>query len=260
MIVAVAGSGADACALPGRGGVRRAGGRAHLLGALRRGRADDPLPADVGARPLTLLEDADPLLRAPGARRDLRPARQRALRQASGRSRVRAKRAGRVRRGGARRCRGRASGRRLMVRHGRVAHPCRRAPRSGQRPRLHRAGASGRRAGGCRVSVRGGARHGRGLGKGESPLLAARLARLRRVLRFEDVHGAALDEADRGLRRLGARDGCRDPARQLSRLGHQGARPGDDGRALCASPVPGSRDPRNRGRARRARARSRFRV
>ena len=33
-----------------------------------------------------------------------------------------------------------------MVRHGRVAHPCRRAPRSGQRPRLHRAGASGRRA------------------------------------------------------------------------------------------------------------------
>ena len=118
------------------------------------GRADDPLPADVGARPLTVLEDADPLLRAPGARRDLRPARQRALRQASGRSRVRAKRAGRVRRGGARRCRGRASGRRLMVRHGRVAHPCRRAPRSGQRPRLHRAGASGRRAGGRRVSVR----------------------------------------------------------------------------------------------------------
>ena len=46
--------------------------------------------------------------------------------------------------------------------------------------------------------VRRGARHRRGMGQGEPPLLAPRLARLRRVLLRRDLHRAALHEADRG--------------------------------------------------------------
>src|SRR3990170_2176646 len=44
------------------------------------------------------------------------------------------------------------------------------------------------------------------LGAQRALLLAARLPRVPRVLLLADVHGTALDEADRGLRRLGARD------------------------------------------------------
>ena len=43
----------------------------------------------------------------------------------------------------------------------------------------------------------------RGLGQGDPRLLAARLARLPRVLLRQVPHRAALDQADRGLRRLG---------------------------------------------------------
>ena len=55
------------------------------------------------------------------------------------------------------------------------------------------------------LPVRRGARHGRGLGEVQPPLLAARLPRLPRVLLRAAAPRAALDEADRGLRRLGAR-------------------------------------------------------
>jgi pimeloyl-ACP methyl ester carboxylesterase len=47
----------------------------------------------------------------------------------------------------------------------------------------------------------------------EPALLAPGLPRLPRVLHVADVHGAPLDEADRGLRRLGARDPRRDADR-----------------------------------------------
>ena len=70
---------ADAGALPGRDRVRRARRRPRLLGALRRGRADDPAHADVVDRPLAALEGADRLLRAALPRRDLRRPRQRPL-------------------------------------------------------------------------------------------------------------------------------------------------------------------------------------
>ena len=56
---------ADARALPGRGGLRRARRRAPLLRGLRRGRGDDLPDADVVARALAPLEDADPLPGAP---------------------------------------------------------------------------------------------------------------------------------------------------------------------------------------------------
>ena len=64
----------------------------------------------------------------------------------------------------------------------------------------------------ARTAVRLGrrARHRRGLGEVQQALLAARLPRLPRVLLLPHLHGAALDEADRGLRRLGARDDGRD--------------------------------------------------
>ncbi len=61
------------------------------------------------------------------------------------------------------------------------------------------------------------ARHRRGLGEVQQPLLAARLPRLPRVLLREVLHRAALDEADRGLRRLGTRDDARDARRRTSR-------------------------------------------
>ena len=74
-------------------------------------------------------------------------------------------------------------------------------------------------------------------------------------LRFffaERVHRAALDEADRGLRRLGARDDPRDLDRDAARAadaGHGGAR------ARGPRAVPGARDPRHGGRDSRARLR-----
>ena len=59
-----------------------------------------------------------------------------------------------------------------------------------------------------------------------------RLPRLPRVLLLADVHRAALDQADRGLRRLGARDDAGDADRDRSSAprSRRGRRP----RALCA--------------------------
>ena len=86
------------------------------------------------------------------------------------------------------------------------------------------------------------ARHRRGLGEVQPPLLAARLPRLPRVLLLADVHRAALDQADRGLRRLGARDDAEtlDRARRT-----RGARRRSESRELARPrALPGARDPR----------------
>ena len=88
--------------------------------------------------------------------------------------------------------------------------------------------------------VRRGARHRRGLGEVQPALLAARLPRLPRVLLLADVHRAALDEADRGLRRLGPRDRRR---RRSSRHSPGLARRGADARPLRARALPGAGDP-----------------
>ena len=90
------------------------------------------------------------------------------------------------------------------------------------------------------------ARHRRRLGEVQPPLLAARLPRLPRVLLLADVHRAALDEADRGLRRLGARDDARDAAWPLS--GAAWTTEDDRGELCRARALPGARDPRRRGR------------
>ena len=85
-----------------------------------------------------------------------------------------------------------------------------------------------------------GARPLRGLGEVQPPLLAQGLPRLPRVLLLADVQRAALDQADRGLRGVGARhdaaDADRHGGRGLDRARH-GARPGP------AHAVPLARDP-----------------
>ena len=95
------------------------------------------------------------------------------------------------------------------------------------------------------VPVRRAARHRRGLGEVQRPLLAPRLPRLPRVLLRAAAPGAALDEADRGLRPLGAR-GRRgvarsSPTRRRRRRGGARRRRA----AICEpGPLPRARDPR----------------
>ena len=109
--------------------------------------------------------------------------------------------------------------------------------------------------GGGTVPVRRGARYRGGLGQGEPALLATRLARLPGMVLLSVLYRAALHQAGRGLRRLGPGDQCRDHPGRLSRLGHQGARPGDGRRPVRPSgAAPGLRRLRHRlrpGRARR---------
>ena len=97
------------------------------------------------------------------------------------------------------------------------------------------------------------ARHRRGLGEVQPPLLAEGLPRLPRVLLLADVHRAALDQADRGLRRLGARDDARDAHRHA---GSGGLTPRRHARAGGARAVPGARHPGLRGRDHRPRPRA----
>ena len=122
------------------------------------------------------------------------------------------------------------------------AAPGGRASRARRRSGLHRPLGAVRRAGRGSPAplVEQGAGHGRGLGEVQPPLLAPRLPRLPAVLLLADVHGAALDEADRGLRRLGARDHPGDAHRDAA----QGdARRGHPARPLSPPFLPGPRDP-----------------
>ena len=166
------------------------------------GDRDDPAHADVVDRPLAPLEGADPLPRPALAGRDVRRPRQRPIRP-PGRRR-------RVRRHGVRRRRRRGPGRDRR-RSGRSSSGCRwaRAGRSGSPPSIRSASqgvvfdraspvpiAGSRCAGDAATSS--GPHQRRGLGEVQHPLLASRLARLRRVLLRRALHRAALDQADRG--------------------------------------------------------------
>ena len=187
-------------------------------------RADGPAAADLVDHPLAPLEGADPVSRAPRARRHLRRTRQRALGPPGT--------AGRLRRARVRRRRARGDGR--------DGH---RARRAGRRSRAARCGASllaaehPERVDGAvfiaPAAPLAPARRARratpfdepldayeGWAQVQPPLLARGLPRLPRVLLRAGVHRAALDQADRGLRRLGARDDAGDarahPARAAS--------------------------------------------
>ena len=99
-------------------------------------------------------------------------------------------------------------------------------------------------AGARRPFVRGRAARVRGLGEDQPPLLGARLPRLPRVLLRPLPARAALDEADRGRRRLGPRRDAGD-----ARAHHRGARHGraERARADGPHPLPGARHPGRRG-------------
>ena len=84
----------------------------------------------------------------------------------------------------------------------------------------------------------------RGLGQVQPPLLAERLRRLPVLLLLADLHRAALDQADRGLRRLGSADHSGDADRNARRHVRRGDRAG----ARRARPLSGPGDPRPRGR------------
>ena len=185
----------------------------------------------------------------------LRPSRQRALRPARSRRRLRPadRRRGRARR--ARRHRHRALRVRRPLRHrgrraaarGRPRRARRRRGVHDARPPAHPAAARAHR-----LRLRGGAHRVRGLGEDQPALLGAGLPRLPRVLLRALLPGAALDQADRGLRLVGPRGAARD-----ARAHDRGARPrrADDSRAARAHPLPAARDPGRRGRADPARSR-----
>ena len=89
----------------------------------------------------------------------------------------------------------------------------------------------------------------RGLGEVQQALLARRrLRRLRRVLLRADVLRAALDQADRGLRRLGARDHARRrwPTPPPAGSGCDGACASRSRRCARAVTLPGRRGARHR--------------
>ncbi len=76
-----------------------------------------------------------------------------------------------------------------------------------------------------RLPLRRAAAGVRGLGEGESPLLGAGLPRLPGVLLRPLLSGAALDQADRGLDRLGPGDHARRRSRSRSRPPDSTSRP-----------------------------------
>ncbi len=116
----------DLVGLVARGGVRVA------YESFGDGRAHDPLPAELDARPPAPVEGAGAVPRAPLPRRHVRPARQRRLRPARGRGRLRRPRGRRRRARRARRARA-SSGRRSSALSRGAApalHRRRRAPRA----------------------------------------------------------------------------------------------------------------------------------
>ena len=103
---------------------------------------------------------------------------------------------------------------------GRPSRPAagRRPSRAGRGGRVHRRELPGRRRARGRadgVLLGGRAGHRRRLGQAQLPLLAPRLPGLPRVLHVEDVHRAALHQADRGRRRLGSGHHARDALAHL---------------------------------------------
>ena len=139
--------------------------------------------------------------------------RRRARRRRPRRARRRRRRAGRRHRG--------VPGRRDRHRAGRRARRSGRR-RRGHQPRAWRCRRSARPSR-CRCDFDDELDSRRGLGQGEPPLLAARLAGLLRVLLRRAAPRAALDQAARGLRRMGRRHDARDHARLPRAAGDRSA-------------------------------------
>ena len=190
------------------------------------GEPRDPLPADLVDRPLAVLEGPDPVPRPPPPRARVRPAWQRRLSAACSMQPPTPRRRSPTTPSAVLDATGDrpapwSSGLSLGAQRGLLLateHPERVARRSScSAPPL-----------GARAAARPSApRHSSGSARSattravapaQRALLAARLRGVPRVLLRRGVHGAALDEADRGLRRLGARGRSRLPARLRGRL------------------------------------------
>ena len=250
--------------LPRRGGLRRARRRPRLLRGLRR-RADDvPALPDLADLALADVEGADPVPVAP------LPRRRRSIRAGTGsrtgrttaeaysywevmkdgRAVLEATGAETALLGGL--CDG--GGYALMLAATDPAVALGVAAISPSRPAPH-----ARASELPPLSVDRAARHRRGLGQVERPLLAARLPRLPRVLLLAAAPRAALDEADRGLRPVGARRRRR-VARPRRRGGPAAVRErGGGARPRRTRPLPGARRPRRARQLPDARARARRR-
>ena len=195
---------ADARPLPRRGGLRRARRRPRLLRGLRR-RADDvPALPDLADLALAALEGADPIPLAPLPRRHVRPARERPLRPARRTQR-------RTRSGSssptAARC-SRRPGRETALVGGlcdgggwalmlAATDPAAVLGVAAIAPFVPAAHAVRTRTT-ARYPVRRAARHRRGLGQVERPLLARATTRASSSSSSRSAPGAALDEAARG--------------------------------------------------------------
>ena len=197
-------------------------------GSATGGRADDSVPTDLVDHPLALLEGTDPLLRSPLPRADLRPARETGdptdrgspLRTPSAssppmrsRSWTRPTPASSARialKGGAARA---AIGRRPSgARSRRSLHRAVLPRQPARRPALAGHGPSAAAPRALRPPP-GGER----LAEVQRRPLAVRLSGFRRLVDASDLQHAALDQADRGRDRMGARDRRRDADRQRPR-------------------------------------------
>ena len=196
---------------PDRGGLRRARRRPDLLRGLRRRRPDDPAAPDVVDRPLAPLEGADPVPGAALPRRHVRRSRQRQVGPPARRRRLRRAPSSRPTRSPCMDATGTERAVLVGLSRGATGRPrsrpttrsgCSAAStsvrRSRSRPAHPERAIVARFEEELDVDDR--------LGEVQPPLLAAGLPRLPRVLLRADVQRAALDQADRGLRRLGARD------------------------------------------------------
>src|SRR5215216_2569176 len=237
----------DAGAGTGRRGLRRPRrGQAPLRG-LRRRRPDPAAHADLDDRPCPLLEGAGPVPgpALPGGH--LRRARQRPLGPAAGTRALRLGGAGPVGPGGAGRDRDRAGRAGVAVDGlpvGAVADGAAAGTGGGQR--VHRPVAGHRaRTHRTAAALRGALHLHRRLGQVQPVLLAGPLPGLPRVLLLPVLHRAALHQADRGRRRLGAGDVGGGAAGRARR---QVGRRGDPAGLVCRQPLPGPGHPRRRGR------------
>ena len=236
------------CALPRRGGLRRARRRPRLLRGLRRRTDDVPALSDRADLHSRLWKAQVPVPLAPLPRRHIRPARQRALRPADDAGRLSwwefVADGHAVLEATGRRKRSSAGSATAAAGHSRLPRPARRGARR-RRDRALRAEADAVPRELPALPRSRAARYRRGLGQMQHPLLAPRLARLPRVLLLAADPGAAFNEADRGLRSLGARRGARSRSilsteESAGALGDRRRGPG----ALRAGPLPGARDPR----------------
>ena len=203
--------------IAGRRGVRRA--RRASRSATRSSATGEPTVVLTPTWPIVALPGVEGAGALPGPALpggDHRPARQRPLGPADRPGRVHRLEAfaGRPARGDGR---GRASTRPCWSdcapARGRRAAAAAPPPRAGARAWSLRSPiapcADPAAAGAGRARFAGRAGHRRGLGEVQPPLLAARLARLRRVLLRQLLLRAALDQAARGRGRLGAADHTR---------------------------------------------------